>query len=83
MADSFAVSITTTGQWQELLTGAGQWLVTGNDNYDYAWSAAAPDATIPGHFRLARQDLVAAVLAGERFWVRALRPMRLTVTASA
>lgn len=83
MADSFAASITTTGQWQELLSGTGKWLVTGNDNYDYAWSAAPPAEAIPGHFRLARQDLVVVVLEGEKFWVRALRPMRLTVTADA
>jgi predicted secreted protein len=81
MADSFAVSIDAPGQWQELLAGAGKWLVTGNDNY--AWSAASPAEAIPGHFRLARQDLVVVVLEGEKLWVRALRPMRLTVTADA
>jgi hypothetical protein len=83
MPSSSPIVIPGSGAWSPALTGPGTWLVTGNDNFDYCWAEAAPSAALPGHFRLARVDLVVRLLSGEQLYVRAQRPMTLTATAEA
>lgn len=80
MPSSAPIVVATVGSWQPVLTGPGIWLVTGNDNFDYCWAESAPSEALPGHFRFARSDLVMRVLAGEQLFIRAQRPMVLTVT---
>jgi|GEM_PF-3921854 len=82
--EKFVIAAAHVGVWREMVEGPDVYLVSGNDNWTYCYGATAPtDPEIDGHACRATEAVRAAPLEGERFWVRALRPMRFSLTPEA
>lgn len=78
MADSYKLSV-PGGVWTNVVDGPIEALITGTDNFQFAYAAEQPD--LPGHFQQARQNLVARPNTGQALWAyNALRGFELTIT---
>lgn len=72
------------GVWTLVASGPAEALITGSDNFEYAWAASPPAVGFFGHKRFAGVDLVAPIFEGENLYVyNALRPFTLARTVDA
>lgn len=80
MADETTNLSVPASTWTLAAAGAGVFLLTGSDNWEYAYATAAPAAAFVGHFIYAQTNEVVSPTAGQSVYVRSPRAMRLAVT---
>lgn len=70
------------GAWTRAAEGPCEALITGNDNFEFAYAETQPSSSDSfGHHRFAHADLVVTLPEDMSVWAfNALRPMRLAVT---
>lgn len=80
MADETTNLSVPPGAWTLAATGQGVFLLTGSDNWEYAYATAAPAASFIGHFIYAQTNEPVAPTAGQNVYVRSPRALRLAIT---
>lgn len=68
--------------WTSVASLPGAYLLTGNDNWQYAYATSEPAEGFLGHHVYAQVNEQVVPTDGQAVWVYAHRPMRLAVTSA-